>query len=201
MWTALESENRKTSVVTKKSKNTSNPKLVIKHYWVDEKDIAKSIKKAVIASEDSNFYSHNGIDWQGIMRAFEKNYAQNRVKVGGSTITQQLAKNLFLTPTRSYWRKGQELIITKMLEFCLDKERILTLYLNFAEWGQGIYGIEAAAQYYFGISAKALNSGQAARLAVLLPAPKRYQKNIYNAYLNRRTQWILQQMVNVVIPP
>jgi monofunctional biosynthetic peptidoglycan transglycosylase len=135
-----------------------------------------------------------------MQKAYEKNAKKGKVVAGGSTISQQLAKNLFLSGERSYVRKAQEIIITYMLEFLMDKERILEIYLNVVEWGTGIFGAEAAAQHYFGVSAAALTPAQAARLAVMLPRPRYYDKNRGSAYLEKRTELILRRMNAAELP-
>jgi monofunctional biosynthetic peptidoglycan transglycosylase len=177
-----------------------NPNIVLKHTWVPYDKISDNLKRAIIASEDSNFTEHEGVDWEALQKAYEKNNRKGKVVAGGSTITQQLAKNLFLSGQRSYLRKGQEFIITYMLEFWMEKERIFEIYLNSVEWGVGVYGAEAAAQHYYGIPASALNAGQAARLAVMLPDPRRYDKNRTSAYLERRTALILRRMGAADLP-
>jgi monofunctional biosynthetic peptidoglycan transglycosylase len=177
-----------------------NPKFVLKHKWVDYSKISRNLKRAVIASEDDGFSDHEGVDWEAMQKAFEKNQKKGKVVSGGSTITQQLAKNLFLSGERSYYRKGQELIITFMLEMCMDKERIFEIYLNSVEWGIGVFGAEAAARHYYGISAAALSPMQAARLAVMLPKPRYYDKNTGSAYLQRRSEVILRRMNSSELP-
>jgi monofunctional biosynthetic peptidoglycan transglycosylase len=177
-----------------------DPKFVLKHKWVDYSKISRNLKRAVIASEDDGFSDHEGVDWDAMQKAFEKNKKKGKVVSGGSTITQQLAKNLFLSGERSYYRKGQELIITFMLEMCMDKERIFEIYLNSVEWGIGVFGAEAAARHYYGISAAALSPFQAARLAVMLPKPRYYDKNTGSAYLQRRSEIILRRMNSSELP-
>jgi monofunctional biosynthetic peptidoglycan transglycosylase len=177
-----------------------NPKAQLQHKWVPYNRISSNLKRAVIASEDSNFAEHEGIDWEAMQKAYEKNAKKGKVVAGGSTISQQLAKNLFLSGERSYVRKAQEIIITYMLEFLMDKERILEIYLNVVEWGTGIFGAEAAAQHYFGVSAAALTPAQAARLAVMLPRPRYYDKNRGSAYLEKRTELILRRMNAAELP-
>src|SRR5262249_33280228 len=145
--------------------------------WVPYERISSNLKRALIAAEDAKFADHRGFDWDGIQRAIERNQQKGRIVRGGSTITQQLAKNLFLTPERSYWRKAEEMVITVMLEAMLSKRRILELYLNVIEWGHGVFGAEAAAQHYFGISAAQLSAEQAARLAAMTPSPRLFEKN------------------------
>ncbi|WP_293779495.1 monofunctional biosynthetic peptidoglycan transglycosylase [uncultured Oxalicibacterium sp.] len=177
-----------------------NPKAELKHQWVPYNRISNHLKRAIIASEDANFSGHEGVDWEALQKAYEKNQKKGRVVAGGSTITQQLAKNLFLSGERSYLRKGQEVIITYMLEFWMDKERIFEIYLNSVEWGVGVFGAEAAARHYYGISAAALNPYQAARLAVMLPNPRFYDVNRGSGYLARRTDLILRRMNSAALP-
>lgn len=177
-----------------------NPKARLKHQWVPYNRISRNLKRAIIAAEDANFSEHEGIDWDALQRAYEKNAKKGKVVAGGSTITQQLAKNLFLSGERSYLRKGQEVVITYMLEFWMDKERIFEIYLNVVEWGNGVYGAEAAAQHYYGVSAAQLNSVQAARLAVMLPKPRFYDKNRGSSYLARRADLILRRMAAAELP-
>lgn len=153
-----------------------NPEARLRHQWVPYERISVHLKRAVVAAEDDGFVDHEGFDWDGIQKALEKNERKGRVVAGGSTISQQLAKNLFLSPTRSYFRKGEEALITVMLEAVLDKRRILEIYLNVVEWGDGIFGAEAAARRYFGISAAQLGPEQAAHLAVMLPNPRKYER-------------------------
>ncbi len=148
------------------------------HYrWVPYDKISIHLKRAVIAAEDDKFVDHEGFDWDGIQKAIEKNQKKGRMVAGGSTISQQLAKNLFLSPSRSYFRKAEEAIITVMIEALWDKRRILEVYLNVVEWGNGIFGCEAAAQRYYRIPAAQLAPAQAARLAVMLPNPRKYEKS------------------------
>ena len=148
------------------------------HYrWVPYDKISIHLKRAVIAAEDDKFIDHEGFDWEGIQKAIEKNQKKGRMVAGGSTISQQLAKNLFLSPSRSYFRKAEEAIITVMIEALWDKRRILEVYLNVVEWGNGIFGCEAAAQRYYRVPAAQLAPAQAARLAVMLPNPRKYEKN------------------------
>jgi monofunctional biosynthetic peptidoglycan transglycosylase len=177
-----------------------NPNAKLKHQWVPYERISNNLKRAVIASEDSNFSEHEGVDWDALMRAYEKNTKKKKVVSGGSTITQQLAKNLFLSGSRSYIRKGQELVITYMLEFLMDKERIFEIYLNVVELGTGVFGAEAAARHYYRVPASALSAGQAAKLAVMLPRPRVYGKNPDSAYLTRRTEIILRRMGSAELP-
>lgn len=168
--------------------------------WVDYDRIAKSAKQAAIVSEDAKFISHHGFDFDSIQAAIAANEAEGAISAGGSTISQQLAKNLFLTSHRSYLRKGEEAIITVMMESMWTKQRILEVYLNVAEFGEGIYGIEAAAQHYFNRSAAKLNREQAALLISMLPNPKYYGKNINAKRLRNKQRIILRRMNTAAIP-
>ncbi len=185
--------------------------------WVPYAQISDSLKRAVIASEDDSFVNHDGVDWEAIEKAWERN---NRAEAqaartpprassrparapkirGGSTITQQLAKNLLLSGERHLLRKGQELVLTVTLEALLSKQRILEIYLNSVEWGDGVFGAEAAAQRYFKKSASRLSAQEAARLAVMLPAPKRFEKNPGSAYVSGRTRTIAARMAAAGLP-
>ncbi|MFZ6756725.1 monofunctional biosynthetic peptidoglycan transglycosylase [Undibacterium sp. Ji50W] len=176
------------------------PDFKLQHKWVPYNRISNNLKHAVIASEDDSFVDHEGVDWEAMQKAYEKNQKKGKVVSGGSTITQQLAKNLFLSAERSYFRKGEELIITYMLEKCMDKQRILEIYLNVVEWGVGVFGAEAAAQHYFHTSAANLGPSQAARLAVMLPKPRYFDKNQGSGYLQRRSEVILQRMNSAELP-
>ncbi len=179
--------------------------------WLPYAQISDNLKRAVVTSEDDNFVNHDGVDWDAIERAWERNakaeaQAANRPAAraprirGGSTITQQLAKNLLLSGERNYVRKGQEFVLTLLLEQLLSKRRILEIYLNSVEWGTGIFGAEAAAQHYFKKSARQLTAPEAARLAVMLPAPKRFEKTPNSAYLAGRTRTIVARMGNAELP-
>ncbi len=177
-----------------------NPDAKLKQRWVSYEKIGKNLKRAIIASEDANFSDHEGVDWDALLKAYEKNSKKGKVVAGGSTITQQLAKNLFLSGSRSYVRKAQEFIITFMIEAVMDKERIFEIYLNVAEWGVGVFGAEAAAQHYYGIKSSQLSASQAARLAVMLPNPRYYDTRRNTAYLTRRTALILRRMGSAELP-
>ena len=187
-----------------------------KQSWTDYGDISRNLKSAVLASEDDGFASHGGVDWEAINAAWHKNAkAQARAEarnaatgrnakapkiVGGSTITQQLAKNLFLSGERTIVRKAQELLITLLLEACLSKERILEIYLNHVEWGDGVCGAQAAAQRYFRKDAGQLSPAEAARLAVMLPRPKFFEKVPGSAYLANRSVLIQGRMTEARLP-
>lgn len=177
--------------------------------WVDADHISVHLKRAVVAAEDDGFANHSGVDWAAMETAWQRNQRRTLqaqtsgrpVKLaGGSTITQQLAKNLLLSGERHLARKGQELLLAFYLEALLSKPRILEIYLNSVEWGDGVFGAEAAAQRYFGTSARQLNAAQAARLAVMLPAPKAFEKRPDSPYLNRRTSTIITRMGAAVLP-
>ncbi|WHZ23929.1 MAG: Monofunctional biosynthetic peptidoglycan transglycosylase [Nitrospira sp.] len=160
--------------------------------WVPLGRIAPALQRAVVAAEDASFFAHEGFDWEGIKDAALYNLEVGEFKRGGSTITQQLAKNLYLSSERSLLRKAREALITRSLEHHLTKERILELYLNVAEWGQGVFGAEAAARHHFGKSAKDLTIDEAALLAAILPSPRRYDPIRHTAYLNRRQHHIIR---------
>ena len=177
-----------------------DPRAQLQYRWVSYARISPNLKRAIIASEDAKFVEHDGFDWDGIRLAREKNLARGKVVAGGSTITQQLAKNLFLSPSRSYLRKGEEAIITVMLEAILDKRRILELYLNVIEWGSGIFGAEAAAHHYDGVAAAQLSAAQAARLAAMAPSPRRFERNPRSAYLTGRMATIMARMPAAAYP-
>ncbi|MDN5733578.1 MAG: monofunctional biosynthetic peptidoglycan transglycosylase [Psychrobacter sp.] len=168
--------------------------------WAEYDAIAKSAKQAAIVSEDATFSQHNGFDLKGIEAARKKNEETGKMSAGGSTITQQLAKNLFLTAHRSYIRKGEEAIITVMIETLWDKQRILTAYLNVAEFGDGIYGIEAAAHHYFNKTAANLNRDESALLISMLTNPKYYENNQGDRRLRNKQRIIKKRMKNAVLP-
>ena len=177
-----------------------NPRAQIRYEWVSYDRISINLKRALIAAEDSKFVEHEGFDWDGIQVALDKNWKRGKTVAGGSTISQQLAKNLFLSPTKSYIRKGEEALITLMLEATLDKQRILELYLNVIEWGAGIFGAEAAAQKYFGIHASQLAPEQAARLAAMAPNPRFYERNQGAPGLSRKIGIIHARMNSAELP-
>ena len=177
-----------------------DPRAHLRQQWVPYERISVNLKRAVVAAEDARFLDHEGFDWEMIQKAMERNEKRGRIVAGASTISQQLAKNLFLSGERSWLRKGEEAIITWMLEDLLSKRRILELYLNVAEWGDGVFGAEAAARYHFGVPASALTAEQAAWLAVVLPSPRRYQRGHLTPYLAGRVDTILNRMGSVQIP-
>ncbi len=184
--------------------------------WVDDDAIHANLKRAVVASEDAGFFEHHGVEWEAIERAWQKNQrAEVRAErvqqrrpgravvpkvVGGSTITQQLAKNLFLDAERTLPRKAQELVIALLLDTMLSKQRLLEIYLNNVEWGEGLFGAQAASRHYFRTDAAKLQPWQAARLAVMLPAPKRFERNPGSPYVASRSATIVARMNDVVLP-
>src|SRR5467141_4031686 len=168
--------------------------------WVGYQRISIHLKRAIIIAEDAKFVDHEGFDWEGIQRAMDRNQRRGKIVAGGSTITQQLAKNLFLSGERSLLRKGQEAILAAMLEAVMGKRRIFEIYLNVAEWGENVFGAEAAARHYFGVDAAALEPEQAARLAAMLPRPRYYDRNRGSVYLESYSESILEQMPAAQIP-
>ena len=198
---------------------TEQQRLAWSQQWVDGDRIGANLKRAVIASEDAGFAEHSGVEWDAIEKAWDKNMrseaqAARRAArapksaaakrppklIGGSTITQQLAKNLFLSGERTLARKGQELVLTLALETLLPKRRILEIYLNNVEWGEGLFGAQAAARHYFRTDASRLDTYAAARLAVMLPAPKRFEKNPGSGYVHGRAATIVARMPAVELP-
>ena len=167
--------------------------VIMEHDWVPLEDISPKLQLAVVCSEDQNYLKHFGVDWGAIQKAMKENEKGKRVR-GGSTITQQTAKNVFLWQGRSYLRKGLELWFTLLIEVFWSKERIMEVYLNSIEMGNGIYGAEAAAQHWFHKSAKKLSKDEAAAIAAILPNPLRYKANPANGYISGRKAWIKQQM-------
>src|SRR5258706_1621775 len=177
-----------------------DPKARIAHQWVPYERISAQLKRAVVAAEDAKFVGHEGFDWEAISKAIEKNEKKGRVVSGASTISQQLAKNLFLSGERSWLRKGEEAVITWMLESSMSKQRILELYLNFAEWGEGVFGAEAAARYHFGTNDGKLTTQQAAYLAAILPSPRKYVAGRQTPYIQSRIETIRARMPGAQIP-
>jgi monofunctional biosynthetic peptidoglycan transglycosylase len=171
-----------------------DPEAELRHKWVPYERISPNLKRALIASEDAKFVDHEGFDWDGIEAAFEKNMKQGRIVAGGSTISQQLAKNLFLSGRKTPWRKLEEAMITVMLEAVMDKRRIFEIYLNVIEWGNGVFGAEAAARYYYRTPASRLSAGQAAKLAAMVPNPRYYDEHRNAPGLARKTRIILRRM-------
>jgi monofunctional biosynthetic peptidoglycan transglycosylase len=179
---------------------TRNPKAQLKKQWVGYARISNHLKRAIIVSEDDLFVHHEGFDWEGIQKAMQKNQQRGKIAAGGSTISQQLAKNLLLTPEKTHWRKAEEALVTLMIEGVWSKQRIFEVYLNVIEWGNGVFGAEAAAQHYYGISAAALSPEQAATLAGMVPSPRYYDRNRGAPGLANRTEVILGRMPSAQIP-
>ena len=177
-----------------------NPDAELKHKWVPYGNISNHLKRALIAAEDARFVDHEGFDWEGIAKAYQKNMKKGRVVAGGSTISQQLAKNLFLSTKRTPWRKGEEVLITLMLEAVMDKRRIFEIYLNVIEWGDGVFGAEAAARHYFGVRASRLSAEQAARLAAMVPNPRYYDRHRAARGMLAKTLILLDRMPDAEIP-
>jgi len=178
----------------------NNPSAKLQHQWVDYKKISSNLKRAVIASEDPKFTYHQGFDWEAIEYAYHRNMEKGKIVLGASTISQQLAKNLFLSAHRTPWRKAQEAVITVMLESVMSKRRMLEIYLNVIEWGNGVFGAEAAARHYYNTSASKLSQQQAARLAAMVPGPRYFDSHRKSNYLARRTNTILARMPPAKIP-
>jgi monofunctional biosynthetic peptidoglycan transglycosylase len=172
----------------------------LRRQWVPYERISVHLKRAVVAAEDARFLDHEGFDWEAIQKAMTRNEQRGKVVAGASTISQQLAKNLFLSGERSWLRKAEEAAITWMLERTMSKRRILELYLNVAEWGDGIFGAEAAARHHFGIPASALGPEHAAWLAVILPSPLRYERGRMTPYLVDRAATVYSRMPAAQIP-
>ena len=176
------------------------PEARLQQKWVGYDRISPHLKRAVVVAEDAKFSEHEGFDWEAIEKALEKNRKKGKVVVGASTISQQLAKNLFLSAEKTPWRKGQEALITVMIERVMDKRRILEIYLNVIEWGEGVFGAEAAARHYFGASAATLGPEQAARLAAIVPNPRYYDRIRSTAWIDRKTRIILARMPAAELP-
>jgi monofunctional glycosyltransferase len=174
----------------------------IHRQWVPLGSVSQNLIKAVLIAEDDKFWHHDGFDYQAIERAVEKNLAAGKFKMGGSTISQQLAKNLYLSPSKNPIRKVKEAILTWRIEKTLTKRRILELYVNVAEWGDGIFGIEAAARHYYGVSASGLSAEQASRLASVLPNPIRYSPKASSGYVRNRSRIIyaIMRRRGIVVP-
>ena len=206
---------------------TEKHRIVWSQQWVADDRLSQQLKRAVIASEDAGFAENSGVEWDALEKAWEKNQqAQSQADrrnaqidrrrvpqavaaakphavpklVGGSTISQQLAKNLFLSGERTVLRKAQELVLTFALEAICSKRRILEIYLNSVEWGEGVFGAQAAARHYFRVDAARLDAASAARLAVMLPAPKRFEKNPGSPYVSGRAAIIVARMGAVELP-
>jgi monofunctional glycosyltransferase len=172
----------------------------LQYEWVPYGRISGNLKRAVVAAEDARFLEHEGVDWEAMEKAYEQNLRRGRPVHGGSTISQQVAKNLFLSSRRTYLRKAQELVITWMLESIWGKRRILEVYLNVAEWGNGVFGAQAASRHYFGVDAASLSPEDAARMAAMLPAPRLFDRHPEAPFLLQRTDSILRNLPSAQIP-
>lgn len=177
-----------------------NPTAALRMRWIPYERISHNLKRAVIAAEDGKFPEHEGFDFDAIQKAYQKNLQRGRLVAGGSTITQQLAKNLFLSGAKTPLRKLQEAVITYMLEKVMSKRRILEIYLNVIEWGNGVFGAEAATRHYYGVSSSALTPEQSARLAAMIPSPRFYDLNRSTPWLLKKTDIILSRMPSATIP-
>jgi monofunctional biosynthetic peptidoglycan transglycosylase len=177
-----------------------NPDAALQYRWVPYAKISDNLKRALIAAEDASFVDHEGFDWEGIQKAYAKNLRKGKIVAGGSTISQQLAKNLFLSTKRTPWRKLEEAAITLMLETVMDKQRIFEIYLNVIEWGNGVFGAEAAARHYYQVSAAQLSAEQAAQLAAMVPNPRYYDKHREARGMLRKTDIIRARMDDAEIP-
>lgn len=177
-----------------------DPNAELKYQWVPYAKISRHIKRALLVAEDAKFADHDGFDWEGMQYAWEKNLKKGRIVAGGSTISQQLAKNLFLSSSRTPWRKLEEALITVMLEAVLDKQRIFEIYLNVIEWGNGLFGVEAAARKYYHVHASQLAPAQAAKLAAMVTNPRYYQLHLTDRRLLRKASIIQQRMAQADLP-
>jgi monofunctional biosynthetic peptidoglycan transglycosylase len=182
------------------SMQQKDPKAKLRHNWVAYSKVSLNLKRALVAAEDANFMEHEGFDWDAIQRAYAQNLKKGRVVAGGSTISQQLAKNLFLSGRRTALRKLQEALITVMIEAVMSKRRIFEIYLNIIEWGDGVFGAEAASRHYFKKSAANLDAWDAAYLAAMVPNPRYYDRNRNTAYLQSKTNLILGRMPGAEVP-
>ena len=171
-----------------------NPDAELRHRWVAYNQISPHLKRALIASEDAKFLDHEGFDWEGIQTAWEKNLKKGKVVAGGSTISQQLAKNLFLSGKRTPWRKLEEAVITVMMEQMMSKRRIFEIYLNVIEWGNGVFGAEAASRHYYRKSARNLSPAEAAKMAAMVPNPRFYDTHRQDRRLLRKARIIQRRM-------
>ena len=183
-----------------KNLQEKDPAATLRHTWIPYRKISYEMKRAIVVAEDSKFLLHNGFDYDSIRNAFKKNLSQGKITVGGSTISQQLAKNLFLSEKKSIWRKLQEALITVMLETVMSKQRILEIYLNIIEWGNGVFGVEAAAQHYYGRSAASLTKHQATYLAAMVNNPRYYDDNRDSQHLLKKRDVLLSRLHSAKIP-
>lgn len=189
------------ALIAQRTEETSDRPLKQEMVWVAYEHISGSLVRAVLAGEDSRFFDHEGFDWEEIQKAMEKDWEEKGFRRGASTISQQLAKNLYLSTSKNPLRKLHEALITWEMEHILTKRRILEIYLNVIEWGEGIYGAEAASQHYFHRHAASLSADQAAFLAALIPNPRTaYNPSKHPARVDRRKNLILRLMAHTVIP-
>ena len=199
-WNSVNPGNTSFMAIRLTELQAKDPNAHLDKQWVDYARISSHLKRALIVSEDDLFLQHEGFDWDGMQKAIEKNQKRGKVVAGGSTISQQLAKNLFLTPSKTPWRKAQEAIVTLMIEAVWSKQRIFEVYLNVIEWGNGVFGAEAAARHYYGISAAQLSAEQAARLAGMVPSPRFYDSHRNASGLSKKAAIILGRMPAASIP-
>ena len=199
-WNWVNPESTRFMAIRLAELRVADPQARLQQGWVAYGQISVQLKRAIVAAEDGKFLDHEGFDWQGIQHAIEKNQKKGRVVAGGSTISQQLAKNLFLSPAKTPLRKAEEAIITLMLETVWSKQRILEVYLNVIEWGSSVFGAEAAARHYYGIPASQLSAEQAARLAAMVPRPRFYDRNRNAPALIAKSEVILARMRSAAVP-
>ena len=181
-------------------KENPSKKIELQYKWVPYNLISPHLKRAVITAEDAKFIKHNGFDYEAMQMAYKKNLSKRKIVAGGSTISQQLAKNLFLSTERTPWRKIEEAIITLMIENVMNKRRILEIYLNIIEWGDNVFGAKAAALHYYNISTSSLSAKQSSRLAAMIPNPRFYDQNRNSASLLKKSNIIRHRMVSIRIP-
>ena len=199
-WSWVNPESTRFMDIRRGELQAKDPGSQLKKQWVGYDHISMQLKRALIVAEDDLFTQHDGFDWDGIQRAMERNQRRGKIVAGGSTISQQLAKNLFLSPAKTPWRKAQEAVVTLMIETVWSKQRIFEVYLNVIEWGNGVFGAEAAARHYFGIGAAQLAPEQAARLAGMVPSPRFYDRNRGAPGLANKAALILSRMPSARIP-
>jgi monofunctional biosynthetic peptidoglycan transglycosylase len=199
-WNWVNPDNTRFMNIRLSELQVKNPQAQLKKQWISYDKVSIHLKRALIVSEDDLFVHHEGFDWEGIQKAMEKNQQRGKIVAGGSTISQQLAKNLFLSPDKTPWRKAQEAVITLMIEAVWSKQRIFEVYLNVIEWGNGVFGAEAAARHYFGTGAAQLGPEQAARLAGMVPSPRFYDRNRGAPGLANKAEVILRRMPSAQVP-
>ena len=199
-WNWVNPESTRFMEIRLAELQVKDPGAQLKKQWVDYGKISNHLKRALIVSEDGLFIHHEGFDWDGIQKAIEKNQKKGKIVAGGSTISQHLAKNLFLTPSKTPWRKAEEAIVTLMIEAVWSKQRIFEIYLNVIEWGNGEFGAEAASRHYYGISAAQLSQEQAARLAGMVPSPRFYDRNRVAPGLANKAAVIMGRMPSAQVP-